>query len=62
MLNRGWLPAGGRWHRVENQAARHPGTLLSVCPVYDGPGWEPALLEYGLVVIGRLRFDRFANA
>lgn len=62
MLNRGRSPAGRRWRSMEKHAARHPGAPLFVCPVYDGPGWEPAWLEYGLVVDGRLWFERFANA
>jgi hypothetical protein len=39
---------------MERHAARHPGTPLFVCPVYDGSGWEPVWLEYGLVVDGRV--------
>ncbi len=60
-LSRGRSPAGRRWRKLERHAASHPGTPLFVCPIYDGPSWVPASLEYGLVVSGRLRVERFAN-
>jgi hypothetical protein len=42
------LNRGGLWRRMENYAARHPGTFCFVRPIYDDPSWRPARLEFGL--------------
>ena len=60
-LNRGRTEDGKLWRRMETHAARHPRTPLYVRPIYETPGWTPTALEYGLLVDGRLWWNRFAN-
>ena len=60
-LNRGRSAEGRLWRRMENYAASHPGTPLFVRPIYDGPSWQPAALDYGLLLPGRLWTERFLN-
>jgi hypothetical protein len=60
-LNRGRSEAGRLWRRMEEYAARHPGTPLFVRPTYGGPSWRPAALDYALLVGDRLWSERFVN-
>lgn len=60
-LNRGLSAQGRLWRRMENYAARHPGTPLFVRPIYDGPSWRPVALDYGLLLPERLWSERFLN-
>ena len=60
-LNRGWSAQGRRWRAMERHAASHPGTPLFVRPSYRGPTWEPATIDYGLLVGDRLWCERFDN-
>jgi hypothetical protein len=46
---------------MERHAAMHPGTPLFVRPTYDGGGWTPAMLEFGLLLDTGLWCERFAN-
>lgn len=39
---------GGEWREMERYAAAHPGTFSFIRPLYDGSGWTPAALEYGI--------------
>lgn len=61
VLNRGRSREGRLWRRMENYAARHPGTPLFVRPVYGDSSWRPVALELGLLAGERLWFERFAN-
>jgi hypothetical protein len=60
-LNRGRSAEGRVWREMEKYAARHPGTSLFVRPIYTGPSWKPASLDYGLLVGARLWSERFVN-
>lgn len=60
-LNRGRSAQGRLWRRMEGYAARHPGTPLFVRPIYSGPSWRPAIVEYGLLVGDGLWSERFVN-
>ena len=46
---------------MEKYAAKHPGTPLFVRPIYTGPSWKPAAIEYGLFIDGELSSERFTN-
>lgn len=61
LLNRGRSGPGRTWRQMERYAAKHPGTALFVRPVYEGPGWAPNTIEYGLLKDDGLWFKRFAN-
>ena len=58
-LNRGRSAGGRVWRRMEDYAARHPGTPLFVRPLYVGPSWGPAALDYGLLAGETLWSERF---
>lgn len=60
-INRGRDEQGKRWRAIERYAARHPGTPLFVRPRYGDGRWVPAGFDYGLVVAGALRVERFEN-
>ena len=60
-LNRGWSAEGRAWRRMEKYAAKHPGTPLFIRPIYTGPSWKPAAIEYGLFIDGELSSERFTN-
>jgi hypothetical protein len=60
-LNRGRSDAGRRWRSLEQHVARNPGTPLFVRLGYDGGGWTPSTIDYGLVIEGVLRVEHFAN-
>ena len=60
-LNRGLNEEGRRWRRLERLVAREPGTPLFVRPLYSSRTWTPAALEYGALVGGTLRLERFTN-
>jgi hypothetical protein len=61
VLNRGRSPRGRLWRRMEDYAARHPGTPLFARPVYDDSSWRPESIEVGLLVDDSLRSERFSN-
>jgi hypothetical protein len=60
-LNRGRSREGRLWRRMEDHAARHPGTPLFVRPVYRDSSWRPAALELGLLAGETLWCERFSN-
>ena len=60
-LNRGRSREGRLWRRMENYAARHPGTPLFVRPVYADSSWRPLALELALLAGERLWFECFSN-
>jgi hypothetical protein len=60
-LNRGRTPQGRRWKAMERHAIDHPGTALFVRPAYVDATWIPATIDFGLLMDGRLRFERFIN-
>ena len=60
-LNRGTTRQGAVWKAMERHAIEHPGTPLFVRPVYEDVTWVPACLDFGLLVEGRLRCERFQN-
>jgi hypothetical protein len=60
-LNRGRSREGRLWRRMEDYAARHPGTPLFVRPVYGDSSWRPMAVELGLLVDERLWYERFSN-
>jgi hypothetical protein len=60
-LNRGTSAAGKRWRAMERYLAANPGTPLFVRPAYVGPTWVPLTIDFGLVVEGRLWWERFDN-
>jgi hypothetical protein len=62
VLNRGRSAAGRRWRAMERRAAEHEGTPLFVRPVYSGDGWEPAELDFGLLIGTTIDWERFSNA
>ncbi len=39
---------GGKWRELEIEAAANPGTFCFIRPLYNGSGWRPSGLEYGL--------------
>jgi len=51
----------GRWRKLEAYCAANPGTFLFVHAVYDDLSDHPAELEFGIVVGGQVRVERFAN-
>lgn len=59
-LNRGISAEGRRWRELEAIALRHRA-LLFVRPLYDGPTWVPARLEFGVYADGRLAAEMFDN-
>jgi len=60
-LNRGRSAQGRVWRKMEAYLARNPGTPLFVRPIYVGPSWRPAALDYGLLNGGELWSERFVN-
>lgn len=60
-LNRGRSARGRVWRKMEAYLARNPGTPLFVRPIYAGPSWRSASLEYGLLNGGTLWSERFVN-
>ena len=60
-LNRGTTRQGSVWKAMERHAIEHPGTPLFVRPVYEDVTWVPAFIDFGLLVDGRLRCERFTN-
>jgi hypothetical protein len=60
-LNRGRSPQGRIWRRMEDHAARNPGTPLFVRPVYGDSSWQPESIEVGLLVDESLWFERLSN-
>lgn len=60
-LNRGRSREGRLWRRMENYAARHPGTPLFMRPLYRDLGWRPAAVELGLLVDAGLWCECFSN-
>jgi hypothetical protein len=60
-LNRGRSEQGRLWRRMETYASTHPGTPLFVRPIYDGPSWQPAAIDYALLLPERLWSERFTN-
>jgi hypothetical protein len=60
-LNRGRSAQGRVWRKMEAHLARNPGTPLFVRPIYTGPSWRPAALDYGLFIGDRLWNERFVN-
>jgi hypothetical protein len=60
-LNRGRSREGRLWRRMEDYAARHPGTPLFVRPIYRDSTWRPAGLELALLLEERLWSERFSN-
>jgi hypothetical protein len=49
------------WRKMEAYVARNPGTPLFVRPIYAGPSWSPAALDYGLLNGRELWSERFVN-
>jgi hypothetical protein len=60
-LNRGTSERGRIWRAMERETVARAGTPLFVRPLYDGPGWTPTLIDYGVLVEGRLWWERFEN-
>jgi hypothetical protein len=60
-VNRGRGEQGKRWRAIERHIATHPGTPLFVRPTYHDGTWVPIGFDYGLVVKGVLRVERFTN-
>jgi hypothetical protein len=60
-LNRGTTRQGRVWKAMERYAIDHPGTPLFVRPVYDDGTWVPVCIDFGQLVDGRLRWERFSN-
>ena len=61
LLNRGWSRQGRLWRQLERYAARNPGTPLFVRPIYRDDSWRPSVLEFGLIIDGTFKVERFAN-
>jgi hypothetical protein len=60
-LNRGRSAQGRVWRKMEAYLARNPGTPLFVRPIYAGPSWRPAALDYGVLNAAELWSERFVN-
>ena len=60
-LNRGTTRQGRVWKAMERHAIDHPGMPLFLRPAYDDVTWVPASIDFGLLVDGRLRCERFSN-
>src|ERR1017187_10065993 len=60
-LNRGWSPEGARFRAMERKAARLPGTLFFIRPVYEDGTDRPGRFEAGVQDGGNLLTDVFAN-
>lgn len=60
-LNRGRSREGRLWRRMEDQAARNPGTPLFVRPVYCDSTWRPFAVELALLDGKRLWCECFSN-
>lgn len=62
-VNRGWSPGGKLYRRMEKHCAETPGTFCFSLPIYDisNRTWDPNLLEYGLLLGGRLWVVAFPN-
>jgi hypothetical protein len=60
-LNRGRSAQGRVWRKMEAYLARNPGTPLFVRPIYGGPSWRPAALDYGVLNGAELWSERFVN-
>ena len=49
------------WKAMERYVVDHPGAPLFARPAYDDPTWVPVTIDYGVLIDGRLRYERFAN-
>jgi DNA/RNA non-specific endonuclease len=60
-LNRGSSERGRRWRALERHAASADEALIFVRPLYDGPSWRPALLDFCVVTRAGARGEWFDN-
>lgn len=61
-LNRGWSDPGRVFRRMERYASTHAGTFVFARPLYRDASWQPAELEYGLLMPERILWvERFGN-
>ena len=60
-FNRGWSPEGSRFRAMERKAARLPGTLFFIRPVYEDGTDRPGRFEVGVQDGGSLLVDVFNN-
>lgn len=62
-VNRGWSPSVKLYRRMEKYCAETPETFCFSLPIYDPSNrtWDPNLLEYGLLLSGRVWAVVFPN-
>ena len=60
-LNRGSSERGRRWRALERYAASAHDASIFMRPLYDGPSWTPALVEFCVVTDVEVRCEWFDN-